>query len=76
VPNTDKRVLTKDGKPVYPHALRRAFDRAVQAAKINDFQLRDFRHCARTQWATAGLPFEVAETGIGHKAAGHQRTLR
>jgi hypothetical protein len=31
-----------------------------------DFQFRDFRHCARTRWAAAGLPFEVAEIGIGH----------
>ena len=39
-------------------------------AQIEEFQFRDFRHCARTRWAAAGLPFEVAEIGIGHKIRG------
>jgi hypothetical protein len=34
---------------------------------VGDFQFKDFRHCARTRWAAAGLPFEFAEIGIGHK---------
>jgi integrase len=50
--------------------LRHAFDKAVSDAKVEEFQFRDFRHCARTRWAVAGLPFEVAETGIGHKLRG------
>jgi integrase len=60
IPNTDKRVFTMKGKPVPQATLRHAFDRAVKVAKVEDFQLRDFRHCARTRWAAAGLPFEVA----------------
>jgi integrase len=70
VPNVDKRVFTKDGKPLPRATLRHAFDKAAKDAKVQDFQLRDFRHCARTRWAAAGLPFEVAEMGLGHKIRG------
>src|SRR6266850_2094983 len=75
MPNTDRRVFTKDGKPIVKATLRHAFDRALRDAKvgnakIEDFQFRDFRHCARTRWADAGLPFEVGEVGIGHKIRG------
>jgi integrase len=70
IPNTEKRVFTKGGKPIHKATLRHAFDKAVNDAKIDDFQFRDFRHCARTRWAAAGLPFEIAETGIGHKLRG------
>jgi len=70
VPNTDKRVLTKGGKPIPRFTLRHAFEKAVHDAKVEDFQFRDFRHCARTRWAAAGLPYEVAETAIGHKLRG------
>jgi hypothetical protein len=41
---------------------------------VIDFQFRDFRHCARTRWATQGLPFEVAEIGLGHKLKGMAAT--
>jgi integrase len=70
IPNTDRRVFTKGGKPIPKATLRHAFDKAVQDAKIEDFQFRDFRHCARTRWAANGLPFEVGEVGIGHKLRG------
>jgi integrase len=70
IPNTDRRVLTKGGKPIPKATLRHAFDKAVSDAKVEDFQFRDFRHCARTRWAAAGLPFEIGETGIGHKLRG------
>ena len=75
MPNTERRVFTKGGKPIVKATLRHAFDRAVRDAKvgdakIEDFQFRDFRHCARTRWADAGLPFEVGEVGIGHKIRG------
>ena len=70
IPNTDRRVFTKDGKAILKESLRRAFDKAVGDAKIEDFQFRDFRHCARTRWAAAGLPYEIAEIGLGHKLGG------
>jgi len=70
VPNLDKRVFTRGGKPINKDALRRGFENATCAAKVEDFQFRDFRHCARTRWAAAGLPFEIAETAIGHKLRG------
>ena len=50
--------------------MRHAFEKAVYDAKVEDFQFRDFRHCARTGWAAAGLPFEIGEVGIGHKLRG------
>jgi len=68
--NTERRVFTKDGKPIIAATLRHAFEKALDDAKVEDFQFRDFRHCARTRWAAAGLPFEVAEIGIGHKLRG------
>jgi hypothetical protein len=70
LPNTENRVFTNGGRPIPKATLRHAFERAVQDAKIEDFQLRDFRHCARTEWAAGGLPFEVAEVGLGHKIRG------
>jgi integrase len=70
IPNTAKLVFTKEGKRIPKDTLRHAFDKAVADAQIEDFQFRDFRHCARTRWAAAGLPFEVAETGLGHKIRG------
>ncbi|MCH8054998.1 MAG: tyrosine-type recombinase/integrase [Deltaproteobacteria bacterium] len=70
VPNTEHRVFTKDGKPVSGNTLRYAFEKALQDSKIEDFQFRDFRHCARTRWAADGLSYEVAEGGLGHKLPG------
>jgi len=70
IPNTERRVFTKNGKRIYAATLRHAFESARDDAEIKDFQFRDFRHCARTRWAAAGLPFEVAEIGIGHKIRG------
>jgi len=68
--NTERRVFTKDGKRIHASTLRHAFESARDNTEIKDFQLRDFRHCARTRWAAAGLPFEVAEIGIGHQIRG------
>ena len=70
IPNTGKLVFTRAGKAIPKATLRHAFDKAVSDAKVEGFQLRDFRHVARTRWADAGLPFEVAEKGIGHKIRG------
>jgi integrase len=70
IPNVDKRVFTRNCKPIPKATLRHGFDRAVAKAQIDDFQFRDFRHCARTRWAANGLPFEVAEIGLGHKLRG------
>ena len=62
-PNTERRVFTREGKPIPKATLRHAFDKAVKDAKIEDFQFRDFRHCARARWAAAGLSFEISEIG-------------
>jgi hypothetical protein len=66
----DKRVFTKNGKAISKAGLRHGFEKAMSNAEIEDFQFRDFRHCARTRWAAAGLRFEVAENGIGHTIKG------
>jgi len=63
-------VFTKDGKTIPASTPRHAFERALDETKIEEFQFRDFRHCARTRWAATGLPFEVAEIGLGHKIRG------
>jgi hypothetical protein len=46
VPNTEKRVFTRDGKPIPAATLHHAFDKAVKDAKVEDFMFKDFRHCA------------------------------
>ena len=70
IPNTERRVFTRGGKAIPKATLRHGFDRAVRDAEVEDFQFRDFRHCARTRWAAAGLPYEIGEIGIGHKLRG------
>lgn len=70
VPNTERRVFTKGGKPISKDTLRHAFEKAARDAKVEDFLFKDFRHCARTRWTVNGLPFEVGEIGIGHKLRG------
>jgi integrase len=63
-PNLDRQVFTKGGKTIPKATLRHAFDKAVSDAKVENFQFRECRRCARTRWAVAGLPFEVAEMGL------------
>ncbi|MCZ6449793.1 MAG: tyrosine-type recombinase/integrase [Deltaproteobacteria bacterium] len=70
IPNMEHRVFTKDGKPISENTLRYVFEKALIDAKVEGFQFRDFRHCARTRWAAAGLSFEVAEIGLGHTLPG------
>jgi len=67
IPKTERRVFTKGGKPIPKSTFRHTIEKAVREAEIEDFQFRDFRYCARTRWAAAGLPFEIAEIGLGHK---------
>ncbi len=66
IANMDGRVFTKDGRPIADTALRSAFNRAVAAAKIEDFHWHDFRHCAQTRWARQGLGYEAAMIASGH----------
>jgi integrase len=70
VPNLQRLVFTKDAKRIPAHTLQCCFAEIVRKAKVEGFQLRDFRHCARTRWAAAGLSFEIAESGLGHKLRG------
>lgn len=68
--NPHRRVFTKKGLPIPVTTLRHAFDRAIAKAKVEDFILKDFRHCARTRWSLSGLPVEVCEIGLGHSLKG------
>jgi integrase len=69
-------VFTRDGKPIGKNALRKAFDAAKKQAGIKDFHFHDFRHCAVTRWALAGIPEEVRRLAAGHsRASVHQRYI-
>jgi integrase len=60
-------IFTREGKPIGKNALRKAFDAAKKAAGIKDFHFHDFRHCAVTRWAIAGIPEELRKLAAGHK---------
>lgn len=69
-------VFTRDGKPIGRNALRKAFDAAKKQAGIKDFHFHDFRHCAVTRWALAGIPEEVRKLAAGHsRGSVHQRYI-
>jgi integrase len=69
-------VFTRDGKPISRNALRKAFDAAKKQAGVNDFHFHDFRHCAVTRWALAGIPEEVRKLAAGHsRGSVHQRYI-
>ena len=60
------RVLTNEGRPITKDQLRRGFEKATDAAGIEDFKFKDFRHTAKTRWATLGIPAEIAMAMAGH----------
>jgi integrase len=69
-------VFTHDGKPISKASLRKAFDAAKKEAKIKDFHFHDFRHCAVTRWALAGIPEELRKIAAGHSRGSiHQRYI-
>lgn len=69
-------VFTRDGKPIGKNALRKAFDAAKKTAGIKDFHFHDFRHCAVTRWALAGIPDNLRKLAAGHsRRSVHQRYI-
>jgi integrase len=68
LPNTDGLVFTCNGQRIAPMQLRRALQRACKAAKITDFTLHDFRHCAITRWHAMNVPVSVAMRMSGHSS--------
>lgn len=69
-------VFTRDGKPIGKNSLRKAFDAAKKQAGVKDFHFHDFRHCAVTRWALAGIPEEVRKLAAGHsRGSVHQRYI-
>lgn len=59
-------VLTNEGRPITKDQLRSAFGKARDAAGIEDFRFKDFRHTAKTRWAAMGIPAEAAMAMAGH----------
>jgi len=76
VPNTEGRVFTKDGRPIKVPALRSAFESAVKRTGIEDFRFKDIRHCAKTRWSEAGIPWDYAMEMSGHASVSmHKRYI-
>jgi integrase len=74
IPNVDGLVLTMDGKPIDELKFEYWFRKARKDAGIKDFTFHDFRHCAITRWAAAGVPTAAAMTAAGHKSvASHKK---
>ena len=70
VPNTEHCVFTKDGRPITIDSLRTAFEKVTCDAGVKDFVFHDFRHCAKTRWAAAGLPGDISDVVSGHAIPG------
>ena len=54
--NVDGLVLTVDGRPVDKLQFEYHFRKTRGLAGIRNFTFHDFRHCAITRWAAAGIP--------------------
>jgi integrase len=68
LPNVDGIVLTMDGKPIDELKLEYWFRKSRKDAGIQNFTFHDFRHCAITRWAAAGIPTAAAMLAAGHKS--------
>ena len=66
IPNVDGLVLTRDGKPIPKLKFEYWFRKARKEAGIQNFTFHDFRHCAITRWAAAGIPTAAAMIATGH----------
>ncbi len=72
--NTKGLVFTIKGKKITPMQIRWALQKACRAAKITDFTLHDFRHCAITMWHTMHVPVSAAMRAAGHSSvASHKK---
>ncbi len=66
VANISKLIFTRNGKPITKGMLQGAFASAAKKAGIQGFTFHGLRHLAKTRWARAGIPVEVAMLGAGH----------
>ena len=72
--NLDGIVLTLDGKPIDKLKFEYWFRKSRDSAGIKNFTFHDFRHCAITGWAAAGVPTAAAMVAAGHKSVqSHKR---
>ena len=63
-----------DGQPIDELKFEYWFRKARKDAGVKDFIFHDFRHCAITRWAAAGVPTAAAMTAAGHKSvASHKK---
>ncbi len=59
------RVFTRaNGRPI--DSIRKPFEAACRAAKIEDLHLHDFRHTCITRWAMEGKPVGAIMAASGH----------
>jgi integrase len=68
LPNVDGIVLTMDGKLIDELKFEYWFRKSREDAGIKNFMFHDFRHCAITRWAAAGIPTAAAMIAAGHKS--------
>jgi len=66
IANISKLIFTRNGKPITKGILQGAFASAAKKAGIQGFTFHGLRHLAKTRWARAGIPVEVAMLGAGH----------
>jgi integrase len=63
-----------DGTPIDELKFEYWFRKSRKDAGIKNSTFHDFRHCAVTRWAAAGVPTAAAMTAAGHKSvASHKK---
>ena len=60
------RVFLYKGRPF--NGTRHSFATAIKKARIEDFTMRDSRHCAVTNWRRSGVDLTTAMAIVGHKS--------
>ena len=60
LPNTARLVFINAGQKITYMKQRRALQKAVKAAKIQNFTTHDPRHCAISRWHSMKVPAEAA----------------
>jgi len=75
LPNFGNLVFTCNGQPIKPMQLKRALQKACKAAKIQNFTLHDFRHCAITRWHTMKVPVATVMRMAGQSSVQSHKNI-